>query len=369
MYDVAVLGATPAGYSAAWYASKQGLSTALMDAPSQSIESPLSLWAPRDFFRIKGLPRGLMKRCGAREFRRVCYHDAALERVVEYRSRGAAGYFIRSGDLCRALRAEARRAGVKIRASRTSPAIQLEEDHVELVGSSRLRARLLLVAHSHPAEIIASLSLPMRNVPCSPMIVAGIDAPLAGKTVPAALGGAMHVVELSDRNELGMFFVANSVLHARVISKSHASGNRAAELSAMLGALQRVEILPSDLRLQRARGAVWHPPSGVALELETHVAKRCLLAGTAGGFADSITGHTLTPSVRSALLAADVALGAADSDEAQDVLMRFKNSWRKSLANYLCPPNTSLQMLLPLLFANRRIVSKFTRALLYGENI
>jgi len=288
---------------------------------------------------------------------------------VEYRARGAAGYFLQSADLCGALRTEARRAGVKVRVSRASPAIQLEEDHVELIGSSKLRARLLLVAHNHPADVITDLSLPVRNVPRSPMIIAGIDAPLGKKTGPGLLAGALHVVELPDRNELGIFFVTNSVLHARVISASRASGNRALELSAMLGALQKADILPGDLRLERARGAVWRPPAGVALELETHVAKRCLLTGTAGGFADSITGHTLTPSVRSALLAADVALGAADSDETQNILMRFKNSWRKSLASYLRPPNTSLQMLLPLLFANRRIVSKFTRALLYGENI
>jgi hypothetical protein len=53
----------------------------------------------------------------------------------------------------------------------------------------------------------------------------------------------------------------------------------------------------------------------------------------------------------------------------QDELMRFKTAWRKTLADYLRPPNTSLQMLLPLLFVNRQIVPKFTRALLLGENI
>ena len=49
--------------------------------------------------------------------------------------------------------------------------------------------------------------------------------------------------------------------------------------------------------------------------------------------------------------------------------MKFKNHWRKNLADYLRPPNTSLQMLLPLLFVNQQIVAKFTRALLFGETI
>jgi flavin-dependent dehydrogenase len=99
------------------------------------------------------------------------------------------------------------------------------------------------------------------------------------------------------------------------------------------------------------------------------VAKRCILAGTAGGFVEPITAHTLTPTVRSALIAADVIAEALAGEDVQDDLMRFKSLWRTSLADYLRPPSTSLRLLLPLLFANRRLVDRFTRALLYGENI
>ena len=49
--------------------------------------------------------------------------------------------------------------------------------------------------------------------------------------------------------------------------------------------------------------------------------------------------------------------------------MKFKTSWREHLADYLRPPNTSLRLLLPLLFVNQSIVERFTRALLYGESI
>ncbi len=128
-------------------------------------------------------------------------------------------------------------------------------------------------------------------------------------------------------------------------------------------------MLPADLPLAKAAGAVWYPPSGMALELETHVAKRCMLVGTAGGFVESITGQTLYPGVKSALIAADIAHAALDHARVQEELMKFKNHWRKNLADYLRPPNTSLQMLLPLLFVNQQIVAKFTRALLFGETI
>jgi len=369
-YDIAVLGATPAGLAAAHYLAGKHCDVVVINAPQQPTECPLADWLPRTFFRIRSLPRELRRQSKSEQFARVCYHNTALDREVQYRARTAAGHFVQVSALTKAFRAAARNAGAKVSSTATSPAVHLEEDHVELFASRRIRARLLLIAQNRPNDVLSELAMPLRSVPGRPLLVAGLDVPLSGRGAAGkALAGALHVVELRERTELGMFFTAGSVLHLRVISSSVASGTRAAELSDMLTRLQQARILPADLPVGRARGAVWSPPAGVALDLETHVAKRCLLTGTAGGFVESITGQSLAPSVRSALLAADAAISALKSDEPQGTLMKYKTSWRRSLADYLRPPNTSLHMLLPLLFVNQRIVSKFTRALLYGENI
>jgi len=370
LYDVAILGATPAGLAAACYLAKKHCDVVVVRAPTQPTECPLADWVPRTFFRMKHLPTGLVGQSKAQPFFRVCYHNATLAKEVEYRGRAVAGYFVLRSHLTKALRSAATKAGAKVVAMSAPPAIRLEEDHVELSGARHVQAQVLLVAQERPNNILSQLAMPLRTVPGDPLLVAALNIPLpARKASPQTKAGALHVVELAERTELGMFFVTGRVLHLRVVSTSHASGNRVAELSGMLRSLQDADILPSDLPAKGVKGAVWSPPAGVALELETHVAKRCLLAGTAGGFVESITGQSLTPSVRSALLAADVAIEALHSSQPQNTLMKYKTSWRKSLADYLRPPNTSLHMLLPLLFVNRRIVSKFTRALLYGENI
>jgi len=370
IYDVAILGATPAGLAAACYLATKKCDVVAVDAPRQSAESPLADWLPRTFFRLPGLPQALARQAKAQEFARVCYHSADFQKRVDYRARTAAGYFVQVSALTRALHSAATKAGAKVRSSKTSPAIRLGEDHVELLGSQQVASRLLIIAQDRPNDVLSELAMPLRTVPSASLLVAGLDVPLRGRRAAfRKLAGTLHVVELPERTELGAFFVAGSVVHLRVISNSVASGTRAAELSGMVTGLQQAGILPAELPLGRAKGAVWSPPAGVALELETHVAKRCLLSGTAGGFVESITGQTLAPSVRSALLAADVALEALASDDPQGALMKYKTSWRRTLADYLRPPNTSLHMLLPLLFVNQRIVSKFTRALLYGENI
>ena len=137
----------------------------------------------------------------------------------------------------------------------------------------------------------------------------------------------------------------------------------------MVGALQQSKLLPKQLPLAKARGAVWHPPAGLALEMERHVAKRCLIMGTAGGFAESVTGQTIRPSLESAILAADTAKTALNRPDMQNKLAEFKSAWRDRQSNYLRPPSTSLHLLLPLLFVNQSIVARFTKAFLYGEAI
>ncbi len=367
--DIAVLGATCSGFAAAYHLARKGCSVVVVGAPGRAVECPLTDWVPGDFFRRKGLPKSLASASGAKPFRRVCYHSADMTRQAEHHSRSVEGYLVATADLAKALRAAAVKAGARVRTTKTHPAIRLDEEFVHLLGTSQVKARLLIVAQGSPDEALAHLSLPAPGVPSSSFLVAGLDIPLPKGCDGGAFAGALHVLQSVDRTELGMFFFAGRVAHVRVISNSLAGGARAAELSAMVGTLQGAGILPSDLPLSRARGAVWHPPAGVALEMDSHVAKRCLLAGTAGGFADSVTAQVSAPSVHSAILAADVAASALDSANVQDSLMRFKDSWRDRLADSLRPPNASPQMLLPLLFVNKRIVGKFTRAILHGESI
>jgi len=367
-YDIAILGATAAGLAAGYWLARRGRKVVVVNAPRRDAECPLADWVPGDFFRTGGLPVSLGRKCGAGEFRRVCYYSADLSQFAEHRGRRLAGYFVQPGHLVGALKASAARTGVKIRSSRTPPRIQLQEEMVRLTGGVQLQARLLIITHGSPVEAVGDLFMPVHGVRPSPLIVAGLEVPLHRRDAEK-LPRALHIVEMPERTEIGMFFPAGRAMHVRVISFSLAAGNRAAELSLLVSKLQQAGILPSNVPLGRARGAVWHPPAGIIAETEAHVAKRCLLAGTAGGFADAVTGQTIAPSVRSALIAARTADAALRSDNTQAALSRYKTAWREELGDYLRPMSTSLQMLLPLLFINKRLVARLTDAVLFGKNI
>ncbi|MCD4823533.1 MAG: hypothetical protein K8S55_02920, partial [Phycisphaerae bacterium] len=352
MYDIAILGATPAGYAAACRLAGAGRSVVVLNAPTDGdMTCPLCDWVPRDFFSLPGLPKTLATKSKALKFQKVRFHDTAVHRVVEHSARTPLGYFLPAGTAAKAMREAAVKAGATMRTTKTSPVIRLLEDHVELIGSRVIRARLLIVAQGHPAEVLSDLGLTPHVSLAASLSVIGLDIPLTPalqRTISKSLAGAMHVVQLPGKGDMGMCFLVRQRLHVRVISPFSAPGLGPDKLIALLKNFQQGGILPEKWSPGKATSAAWMPPAGVALEQEVHEAKRALLVGSAGGFADSVTGQALYPSVKSAMLAADIALAALAGDNPQDELMNFQNCWRESLADYLRPPNTSLAMLLPL---------------------
>jgi flavin-dependent dehydrogenase len=371
IFDIAILGGTPAALAAGYVLAKDGLSVVLVDAPVLGYESPLTDWAPVSLFALDGMPKSLAKKCGAVPFRSVRYHSVDFTKHAEHRGRTVLGYFLNPLKLCKALAVEARKAGVSIRKANALPNVELQESGVVLSGTCKSRARLLLCIGGSASGAIGHLALPNGGSFRSQLSVAGLDIPLTPAVAKEITDKSLNLTEMPKRSNLGMYYVNGATLHARVMSETQGDGPGAAELSALMVGLSNSGLLPERLALGKANGAVWCPQAGVAMEMNSHTAKRCLLAGSAGGFAGGVTGQTLYPSVHSALLAARCASTVLEQgdENIQEHLTDFKISWRDALGQYLCPPDASLQMLVPLLFANKRVVPRFTRSLLNGDKI
>ncbi len=387
-YDIAVLGATAAGYVAAMLLARKGHRCIVLSAPDTASESPLADWIPRDVVTAC-LPLRSVRAAGTdAAFREVRFHGEQLDQQAAYRSRPAAGYVLRSEALLSALASAARKAKVARAVLRDLPGVELGESAVVVRarGSARggadgreFQAGVLLIAHGRPAEVVTELALPVRLVPTGRMTVCGVDIPLGRCRVDKAL----HLVASpGGRDWLGMYFGARGLVHVRIIASGaeHRAGqgplggappaeSLGEALSQLISRLQRGGLIPPRLDLARAAGAVWHPPGGVALELETHLAKRTLLVGTAGGFASAMTGQTLDASIRSAMVAAEVTDRALSGQGVQEALADYKRQWRNKLADRIRPPGTSIRMLLPIVFSNKPMAARFARAFLYGEHL
>ena len=227
---------------------------------------------------------------------------------------------------------------------------------------------MLLIAEGGPAEAMTRLAMPARDAPAGRITICELTVRLRPSD-RNSVGKALHVVALAGANRFGMFFTAGGGLHVRIVYLSGAASGGGEELVRFIRNLQQADLLPERLNLSKAVAAVWHPPGGAALEMETHTAKRTLLIGTSGGFASAMTGATLAPSIYSAIAAADVADRALRSDKLQETLAEFKNQWRDTLADRIRPPGTSMQMMLPMALTNKAMTARFAKAFLYGENI
>ena len=365
--DIAILGATAAGYVAAITCARNGRSVVLIDAPATPTESPLCDWIPADVVRESPVLKAVRSAGMDAAFRTVCFHSVDLAAQAVHSERADAGYVLHADRFLKALDALAGKAKV-VRVRSEQPLLpSLQESGVVFSGPRPVSAKLLLICQGSPFEIITDLRLPVGNVPRGRLSVCGLDAPLPAGSVRNNLGKVLHVINYGAGERFGVFFAAGPTLHVRLIAAG-TSAPTPAELGELLSRLQANGLAPGKLGAVRMSGAFWRPPGGVALELETHLTKRTLLVGTAGGFVSAMTGQTLDPSVRSAMVAAAIAEKALKSRQPQDVLAAYKSQWRDKLADRIRPTGTSLQMLMPMVLANKAMTRRFARAFLYGEN-
>lgn len=364
-YEVAVLGATAAGYVAAITLAQMGHKTILVISPASPTESPLSEWLPADVLDASPVIKSV-KSSMDEGFHDVAFHSEDFSQHAEYRSRTTAGYFVRMHLFLAALADKAKKAGVAHHKFAKSPRLTLQEGSVilESAGGS-VEAGVLLVAQDEPDVIMSELILSLRTSPVEELTVCGLDAPLP----KAGMDKALHIVTYGGHEKTGMFFASDGLVHVRIITAHPGAPASVEQLSHLIAQVQAAGLLPAKMSLAKATAAIWHPPGGVALELETHLAKRTLLVGTAGGFVSALSGQTVDPSVRSAMVAADVTHRALKSKQLQETLSEYKRHWRDELSDRIRLPGTSMKMLLPIIYANKAMAGKLARAYLYGEPI
>lgn len=368
-YDVAVVGGTPAGLAAAITLARAKHRVAVVASPCSPAESPLADWVPRDLVDLAPFLKSAARAGGAEGVSAVWFHSTDGSKSARYGGRKDVAYTLGAGKLAAAMAAVARKGGVSFVGADAAATVRLGENGVTVVGRREVRAKILLIACGQPSDVIADLALPVRNAPVGRLTAAGLDVTWSAAKVHQQFGKSMHVACMSDGGGLALFFGVGAKVHLRLVYPPDSALDPAEALSDLLTRLRKARLLPKEISPTRMRASAWRPPAGVALEVDSQVAKRTLLIGTAGGFADQITAQTIVPSVRSALVAAEVAAKALASKDPQGVLNTFKTKWRKALARYLSPPNAAVHLLMPLLFANKRMVTRFARAMLYGESI
>jgi flavin-dependent dehydrogenase len=268
-----------------------------------------------------------------------------------------------------ALRARARAAGARMQRGIADGSVILGEDRVSVeLADDKAVGRLLIAADGldSPTARAAHLS-PAGRLPVLPTCWCA-TWPEARPGASASSARSKHASAGLDvlvgpgRTTRTAVMIRDGGVSVAMLAASQA-GDAQADFRALLRAAHAAELAPDP---EAARIASSRSPAGVALDVESHVGKRCLVVGEAGGFVAAFSNESLYPAMMSGVVAAETAARALQAPVLQDELASFGAAWRTKMADYLRLPNTDLS-LMPTMLGNPRIAQRLARAFLLGE--
>lgn len=359
-YALIIAGATPAGCAAAIRARQLGLRTLLLDGLSR----------PRVRERLDwlGPPAiALLAECGlaapalhASAFCGLHLHDWDLRRKTCVTEADLVGWVVDLGVLVDALWNAAKSLGAQTLCDAVPAEVSLKEDCVtlRLRDGRELHGLILLVAEGLDAPTAALARMPLARRAESVAGCASVAFPTETNTAGLdVVIGARRVLQTA-----AILRAAGRVCVSLMTRDTQSPADT--QLAAFLEAARAAQLIPAS-RTPAPRTTL--TPAGVALDLETHVGKRCLLIGEAGGFVAAFSNESIYPAMRSGSIAAETAARALAAPLLQDELSSFSAAWRSELADYLRLPNTDLSLLLPLVFNNPQMSARVARAFLLGQ--
>lgn len=355
-----VIGGGPAGAAAACAARAAGLSVAVLERGATPQPDACPGWLGPAAVRTCTSFGVAADAVGAVEFRGLRLRSWDLTQCVDVHDPELGGWIVEPTRLSAALLEAARRAGAEVRTGAEVTALHLGEDAVaaDTRAGAAAEGQIALLADGASSQTAgAAHLLPAQRIAGTGGGVlatwdVATDAP--GVEVLIGAGRALRVATIVRG-------AGRIRLYAHTRDTTSPAGT---QLMTLVAAAQAAGLLPdSPPGLPQSRPLL----GGTALELESHVGKRALLIGSAGGFVAALSQEGIYPALRSGQLAVETAARALAAPLLQDELTSFGAAWRADLADYLRMPNTDLGLLIPLVFGNPQMSRRVARAFLLGQ--
>lgn len=372
-YDVLIVGAGPAGATAAMMLASKHRRVALFEAARFPRKAVCAGWlgtAALPLFESLGVT---LDDAVAHPFETVTFYNSDLTRSAVPAFEQVPGYLIDRSRLDARLASAAVDAGAAFQDAHCVSDIALGESLVTLSfeNAAPVTGNLLILAAGRGTPLLDRLRLTPGSIPKG-----WWAAQVEVERVHAAEQPVVSIVlGLDDAGGFGIVVVADG----RATLGVQTPGDRSTVVSAVTALCRNavehgligVEAGAPFQALLRdaARCTPVMTPAAVALAMDTHVAKRTLIVGDAGGFVSATSGEGIYPAMWSARIAAGVVDDALNSASPQDVLMEFNTRWRTEMADYLRPPNTDAQYIFPLVFSNQPVADRMGAAFFSGENM
>lgn len=368
LFDVAVVGAGPAGATAAVLLAKQGRSVVLLDRRSFPSDSSYTTWlsaASIPLLNELGIGTDPFAKLA---FKEISFYRSDFTQTAKPVLENPPGFLIDRADLDNMLISAVKSHEIALRQGTEVASIKQKESSVEinLGDGAVVEARLLIIASGHGSELAERVGVSTGHGGLMHWS-AQIDAPLDG-TLGSNQPQVGIVLGLDLEASFGTYYVTKDRVSVGVVWR----GPKVKLIPTLTHLCQQGfehKIVPVDLSEQGRNAKVLQGPTSYALDMDTHVGKHILVIGEAGGFIAAASHEGIYPAMWSAQIAAEVAGKALASVHSQDELMGFNSAWRITMAEYLRPPHTDIQFLLPLIFSHQPMADRMGAAFFLGENI
>ncbi|NOT02375.1 MAG: FAD-dependent oxidoreductase [Phycisphaerales bacterium] len=365
-YDALIVGAGPAGSTAAAWLAAQKFSVCLIDAAKFPRRRDCSGWISAKagpLLDAMGLPIADVAKCAIKT---VTFHNADMSKSARPALAGPVGYLVDRDAFDHQVAEMARKRGAVFLDDRRVARVQLGEQTVtlELSDGQTVRGKFLVLAAGKDSALVKRLGLPIDVLPPNAW-----TAYLTARDKSYRGDPSVSVVLGIDRRD-GFATVVQAGDHLSVNVHSFSEKREVVtHLVTLCRNLSTAGLVGVDLTREASAATASAIPTAAALSMETHVAKRTLIIGDAGGFIAAASAEGIYPAMWSARIAAEIIEKAARHKSPQDVLMRFNTEWRSEMADYLRAPNTDTQYILPLVFTNQPMADRMAAAFFAGENI
>jgi flavin-dependent dehydrogenase len=367
-FDVAVIGAGPAGSTAATVLGRKGYAVALIDRARFPRTVPCAGWVST---KIDPLLTELgLSADGLVEwpFKDVVFYNADFSKTARPRLESAVGYLVDRSKFDNTLLNAAVQHGATLFMGSAAADFKLNESSVviALASGQKVTSRLLMLASGRGSELLDRAGFP-RQPGGNPLWTAQVETVLPN----GAPAGPPRVAVILGLDGGGSFGLCCATPHRAVVNVNWA-GERERTIPMLVElckAAARERVVPVDLSAAARTASVIRSPASAALDMDSHVAKHTLLIGDAGGFISAASNEGVFPAMWSAKLAAKAIDAALQSEVSQDQLMMFDTLWRTQMADHLRSPHTDIRFLLPLIFQNQPMADRMAAAFFFGENL
>lgn len=358
--DLVIVGSEPAAAVAALRGRALGLSAVLVRDEAARKPAATAAWLAGPGIEMCGQCGLAADDIEMTAFEGISLHSGDFRRHLHVAADGVAGWMVERGAFEQALRKRAVDEGARvIKGSVRSIDLGDDELKLSLSDGNVLRGAILIVADG-PESPTAGLAR-MSSLDRAHKIPQWFNLTVAS----AADKGELSVVlGVGHGTNIGTISRLPGKLHLGLLIRG-GDGSPQSQFDEFRAAAEAANLIPVS---PRAKPVVVPSPAGVALDMDSHVGKRTLLIGEAGGFVAAFNNDPLYAAMRSGWLAAETAARAIAADLVQDELVTFESAWRTELADYLRMPSTDLSLLMPLVFnENLQMSQRVARAFLLGD--